>query len=134
MKGGSRTLKIIAIVVNGIFLAGLIYGVTMYGVHLRDVHDRVGFIFTLVFPTVTLVATVLTFRREGRECTCVLRVIAVIVNVLFLIIFISAIALKGVNLEYLGQLPVCIMGLGLPVLNVVVLALAFRKEKQTTTN
>ncbi len=125
MKDLTKTLKIIAIVLNAIFLAGLIYGMTRFGVHPRDLHDQVGFIFTLIFPAVTLAAIILTFYKKSR----ILRIIAIIVNVLFLIILISAIALKGVNLEHFAQLLVCIFGLGLPFLNIAAFALTFRKPK-----
>jgi hypothetical protein len=127
MKGLNKTLTITAIVLNAIFLAGLIYGITRYGVHTRDLHDQVGFIFTLIFPAVTLAAFVLTFYKKAT----ILRIIAIIVNILFLIILISAIALKGINLAEFAQLLVLIFGLGLPVLNIVAFVLSFRKPKTT---
>ncbi|MHC4545941.1 MAG: hypothetical protein ACYSYL_15720 [Planctomycetota bacterium] len=65
---------------------------------------------------------------------CVLKVIAIIVNILFLIILISARFLVRISLEVFGPLLVCIMGLGLPVLNVVTLALTFRKGKEETAD
>ncbi|MHC4735664.1 MAG: hypothetical protein ACYTDW_14590, partial [Planctomycetota bacterium] len=79
-----------------------------------------------------LVTIALTFRKEGKMPACVLKVIAIIVNILFLIILISARALVRISLDYFGPLLVCIMGLGLPVLNVVALALTFRKEKEAS--
>jgi hypothetical protein len=124
MKGSAKACKIIAIVLNAIFLAGLLFGMSRYGVHPRTLLDKAGCIFILVFPAVTLVTIALTFRKEGKMPACVMKVIAVIVNVLFLIILISAIAIEGVSLEHFGQLLVCIMGLGLPVVNLGVLALA----------
>ena len=129
MKSVSKPLKIIAIVLNAIFLAGLIYGVTRYGVHLRDLHDRVGFIFTLVFPTVTLVTIALIFHKKLRILTFILKVIAIIVNASFLVILISAIVLKGVNLKQFSQLMVLIWGLGLPVINIAACVLPVRKAK-----
>jgi hypothetical protein len=124
MKGVNKTVKIIVIVLNAIFLAGLLFGMSRYGVRPRGLLDKAGLIFILVFPAVTLVTIALTFRKEGKKPASILRIIAVIVNILFLIIFITAIALEGVSLEHFGQLLVCIMGLGLPVLNVVAVALA----------
>jgi len=129
MKDLTKTLKIIAIVLNAIFLAGIIYGMTRYAVHPQDLHDRVGLIFILLFPAVTLVAITLTFHKKAKILTSILRIIAIIVNALFFIILISAIALKGVNLQHFSQLLVCIFGLGLPVLNIIAFALTFRKPK-----
>lgn len=125
MKDLAKTLKIIAIVLNAIFLAGLIYGMTRFGVHPRDIHDQVGFIFTLIFPAVTLVTITLSFYNKAN----ILRIIAIIVNVSFLIILISAIAIKGINLEQFEQLLVLIFGLGLPFINIIAFLLPVRKPK-----
>ena len=131
MKGGNKTLTIIAIVVNAIFLAGLLFGMSMYGARAEGRLDKVGLIFILVFPAVTLITIALTFRKEGKKLASVLRIIAVIVNVLFLIILISAmvLALERLHNQDFAQWLVCILGLGLPVLNLVALALTFRKTK-----
>ena len=132
MKGVNKILRIIAIVVNAIFLVGLLFGMSRYGVYPRTLLDKVGLIFMLVFPAVTLVTIALTFRKKSKILNSVLRIIAIIVNILFFIILISEIALEGVSLEHFAALLVCIMGLGLPVLNVVILALTFRKEKEAS--
>ena len=126
MKGVAKTVKIIAIVLNGIFLAGLLFGMSMYGARTEGLLDKAGLIFILVFPAVTIVTIALTFRKEGKRLACFLKVIAVIVNVLFLIILISAMAIAFERLynQNVAQWLVCIMGLGLPVLNFAALALA----------
>ncbi|MHC4694520.1 MAG: hypothetical protein ACYS67_17405 [Planctomycetota bacterium] len=129
MKGLNKTLTIIAIVLNAVFLAGIIYGMTRFGVHPSGLLDLIGCIFILVFPAVTLVTFLLTFHKKAIILTSVLRIITVIVNILFLIILISAIALKDINLAEFAQLLVVIFGLGLPVLNILALALPFRKPK-----
>ncbi len=130
MKGRAKTLKIIAIVLNAILLAGILFEICRYGVWTRTILDKAACIFILLFPAVTLVTIALTFRKEGKMPACVLKVIAIIVNILFLIILISARALVRFSLEYFGPLLVCIMGLGLPVINVLAVALTFRKEKE----
>ena len=129
MKPPTKAFKTTALVLNAVFLGGLIYGITRYGLYLRDLHDRVGFIFTLVFPAVTLITISLTFHSRLKILTFVLKVIAIIVNTLFLIVLISAIVLKGVNLEQFSQLMVCIWGLGLPVINILAMVLPLPKAK-----
>ena len=132
MKKCIKNLRITAVVLNAIFLAGIIYGMTRYGVHLRGLHDKAGFMFALVFPAVTLVALALTFLKRPISLTSVLRNIALILNGLFLILLISAMALKGVNVEHFTQLMVCVLGIGIPALNLVALALTFIKQKEKT--
>lgn len=129
MKDLTKTLKIIAIVLNAIFLAGIIYGMTRFGVDPSGLLDLIGCIFILVFPAVTLVTFLLTFHKKAIILTSVLRIITVIINILFLIILISAIVLEGISLEHFFQLLVVTFGLGLPVLNIVAFLLTFRKPK-----
>ena len=132
MKKFIKNLRITAVVLNAVFLAGIIYGITRYGVNLRGLHDKAGFMFALVFPAVTLVALALTFLKRPISLTSVLRNIALILNGLFLILLISAMALKGVNVEHFTQLMVCVLGIGIPALNLVALALTFIKQKEKT--
>ena len=133
MKGLAKAIKITAIVLNGIFLAGLIYGVTRYGAHPRDRLDKAGLILIFIFPAITLVTIAFTFLKKARHLTFVLMIIAVIVNILFFIILISAMIIKGVNMEHFTQLMVCVLGLGLPVVNVITMALTFRKPRAANT-
>jgi hypothetical protein len=84
MKGVTKTLKIIAIVLNAILLAGILFDMCRYGVWPRTLLYMDAFILIL-FPAVTLVTIALTFRKEGKMPACVLKVIAIIVNILFLI-------------------------------------------------
>ena len=132
MKTLAKGIKITSIVLNGIFLAGLIYGVTRYGAHPRDGLDKAGLILIFIFPAVAIVTIALTFLKKARSVTFVMMIIAVMINILFLIILISSMIIKGVNLEHFTQLMVCIWGLGLPVVNIVAFALTFRKGKQQT--
>ena len=125
MKGLAKAITITAIVFNGIFLAGLIYGVTRYGAHPRDGLDKAGLIVIFIFPAITLVTISLTFHKKARHLTFVLMIIAAIANILFFIILISAMIIKGVNMEHFSQLMVFILGLGLPVVNVITMALTF---------
>ncbi|MHC4397729.1 MAG: hypothetical protein ACYS1A_18960 [Planctomycetota bacterium] len=134
MKGLTYALKIIAIVLNSIFLAGILFGMSRFDVHPQGLHDWAGLIFILVFPAITLITIALTFHKKGKILTYVLRIIAIIVNVFILIIIISAIAVERVYLEDFAQWLVCLMDLGLPVLNLVALALTLRKEKETNSD
>ena len=132
MKGVTYTLKIIAIILNSIFLAGLIFFVIRLGAHPRTLSDRAGFISMFALPPVTLVTIALTFYRKFRIISSILCIIAIIVNTVFLIILIYATALDNVHIKGPAMWLFGLMGYGLPVVNVVILALTFRKEKEKT--
>ncbi len=130
MKGRTYTLKITAFGLNSIFLAGILFIVSRTGVHPLSLHAWAVCIFILLFPSVTLITMALTFHKKAKILTPVLRIIAIIVNVLFLIIFISAIALQRLSLHHFVQWLVYLMALALPVLNLVALAVTFIKVKE----
>ena len=134
MKGVSKALKIIAIVLNGIFLAGLILFLISFGPDPRTLNDWAGFISMFAFPPMTIITIALTFGKKLQVLASVLRIIAVIVNVLFFIILIYVTAIGNVHIEGLAMWLFCLLGYGLPVVNLVAVALAFRKEKETTAD
>jgi tellurite resistance protein TehA-like permease len=130
MKGLTKALKIIAIVLNIILLAGLICFLIRLGAHPQTLSDWAGFISMFAFPPITLITIALTFYKKSRILTSVLRIIAVIVNASFLLILICVTAIGRVHLEGLAMWLLGLMGYGLPVLNVLALALTFRKGKE----
>ena len=134
MKGVTKALKIIAIVLNAIFLAGLIFFLIRLGARPRSLSDWAGFISMFAFPPVTLITIALTFHKKCRGLTSVLRIVTVIVNVSFLIILIYFTAIGRVSLEGFLFWMLGILGYGLPVVNVLTLALTFRKEKEKTAD
>ncbi|MHC4308768.1 MAG: hypothetical protein ACYSSN_02380 [Planctomycetota bacterium] len=133
MKRLTKALKIIAIVLNTIFLAGILLIVcSKYGARPENLFELAGFILIFGFPAVTLITIALTFGQKCRSLTFVLRIIAIIINASFLVIFIFEVA----DSSFVGLVVrlVCIMGLGLPILNVVALALTFIKGKEKTAD
>ena len=132
MKRFTKALNIIAIVLNTIFLAGILCVLISFGAYLESLRDLAGSILIIVLPAVTLVTIALTFRKEGKKLISILRIIAIIVNTSLLVILICEMvvpAVKGARPGGLAQWLVCIMGLGLPVINVLTLVLTFRKGK-----
>ncbi|HIJ52132.1 MAG TPA: hypothetical protein HPP66_03135 [Planctomycetes bacterium] len=127
MKRLTKVVKIIAIVLNAIFLAIILLIVSRSGAHPQTLIDWAGFILIFVFPPVTLITIALTFHKKLEILTSVLKVIAIIVNVSFLTIFIFEVA--DAHFVNLVMWLVCLMGLGLPIVNILAVALTFRKGK-----
>jgi hypothetical protein len=132
MKGVTQALKIIAIILNGIFLAGLIFFLIKFSADPRTVLDWAGFISMFAFAPMTIVAIALTFGKKLQVLRLVLRIIAIIVNASFLLILIYSTAIGQVHLEGPAMWIFGLMGYGLPVVNVLALALTFRKEKEAS--
>ena len=132
MKGLTKAVKIIAIVLNTIFFAGLIFFLIRHGAHPQYLLDWAGFISIFAFPPITVITIALTFHKKCRILTFALSVIAIIVNASFLVILIYATAIGHVHPEGLAVWLLSLLGYGLPVLNVLALALTFRKPKQTS--
>jgi len=130
MKGLTKVVKIIAIVLNAIFLAVILLIVIRTGGRPQSLYDLAGFILIFGFPAVTLITIALTFHKRVQILTSVLKIIAIIVNASFLVMFIGATA-SG-HLKGLAMWLVCVMGLGLPVVNILAMALTFRKGKAAT--
>ncbi|MDH4238497.1 MAG: hypothetical protein OEW48_02935 [Phycisphaerae bacterium] len=132
MKGLGKAFKIIAIVLNVIFSAGLILFLIRLGADPRTLLDWAGFISMFAFAPMTIIAIALTFGKEGKKLASVLRIIAVIVNALFLIILIYVTAIGNVRLEGPAMWIFGLLSYGLPVVNLAALALTFRKEKEAS--
>lgn len=130
MKGVSKALKIIAIVLNGIFLAGLICFLISFGAHPQTLGDWAGFISMFAFPPITIITIALTFGQKFRIFGSVLRIIAVIVNVLFFIILIYVTAIGNVHIEGLAMWLFGLLGYGLPVVNLAAVVSTFRNGKE----
>jgi len=134
MKGLTYALKIIAIVLNTIFLAGLIFSLIRLGARPRTLSDWAGFISMFAFSPMTLITIALTFHKKCRGLTSVLRIVTVIVNVSFLIILIYFTAIGRVSFEGILFWLLGLLGYGLPFINVLAMTLTFRKEKEKTTD
>jgi len=134
MKGVTYALKIIVIVLNGIFLAGLIFFLIRLGAHPRSLSDWAGFISMFAFSPITLITIALTFHKKCRILHSVLRIIAVIVNASFLLVLICFTAIGRVSLEGFLFWMLGLLGYGLPVINVLAMALTFRKLKEKTAD
>ena len=123
MKTLAKGIKITAIVLNGIFLAGLIFFLIRLGARPQGLSDWVGFVSMFAFPPVTGIAIALTFHKRCRILTCVLRIVAVIVNASFLVMLIYVTAIGNVHFDNLVILLVGLLGYGLPVVNIAALLL-----------
>jgi len=129
MKSLTKALKITAIVLNAIFFAGIIFVLIMLGAHPQTLRDWAGFILMFAFPPITLITIALTFHKKFQILTSFLRIIAIIVNASFLVILICVTAIGHVHLEGLAMWMIGLLGYGLPVVNVLAVALTFRKCK-----
>ena len=88
MKIFTKAIKIIAIVLDTIFLAGLIFFLIRLGAQPQTLYDWAGFILMFAFPPITLITIALTFHKKFRILTFFLKIIAIIVNSSFLLILI----------------------------------------------
>ncbi|HIJ51954.1 MAG TPA: hypothetical protein HPP66_02225 [Planctomycetes bacterium] len=129
MKGLTYALNIIAIVLNTIFLAGLIFFLIRLDAHAESLRDWAGFIFMFAFPPITLITIALSFHKKFEILAFVLGIIAIIVNSSFLTVLISVTAIGQVHLEGLAMWLIGLLGYGLPIVNIVAVALTFRKGK-----
>ena len=134
MKGLTYALKIIAIVLNTIFLAGIIFFLIRLGAHPQALRDWAGFILMFAFPPITLITIALTFHKKLEILTSVLKIIAIIVNASFLVILICVTAIGQVHLEGPGMWLLGLLGYGLPIVNILAVALTFRKGKEKTAD
>ena len=134
MKSLTYVLKIIAIVLNTIFLAGLIFFLIRLDDHPQTLRDWAGFILMFAFPPITLITIALTFHKKFQILTFVLIIIAIIVNASFLLILIYATAIGNVRPDSPAMLLFALLGYGLPVLNLLAMALTFTKGKEKIFN
>ena len=133
MKGLIKALKIIAIVLNAIFLAVILLVVSGTGADPQNLRDWAAFILLFALPPVTLITIALTFHKKSVILTFVLKIIAMIVNASFLVILICETVIGHVNLEGSWMLLFVFM-VFLPVINVVAVALMYRTGRADLTN
>lgn len=119
-----KALKITTIVLNGIFIVGLICFIIKLGADPRTLLDWAGFISMFGFAPVTIVAIALTFGKKLKILRLVLRIIAIILNALLLIILIYVTADGRVQLEGLAMWIFGLLCYGLPAVNIASLVLA----------
>jgi hypothetical protein len=124
MKGLAKAHKIIAIVLNAIFLVGLIFFLISFPPDPRTLNDWSGFISMFALAPMTIIAIALTFGKKLQVIRLVLRIVAIIVNALFFIILIYVTAIGNVHIEGLAMWIIGIVGYGLPVVNIAALVLA----------
>ena len=127
MKSLTYIIKLFAIALNTIFLPYVLSFIgSGFGGHPLSLRDWVGCILTCALLPVTLITIALSFHKKFKILTAVLRIIAIILNAYFLIPLILF------RHEILDDFPfdVYLIYCGLPAVNLVALALTFRKEKQ----
>ena len=129
MKSLTYVLKLTAIALNTYFLSFVLEIVRSgFGGHPLSLLDWVGSILVLAIPPVTLITIALTFHKKFKILTSVLRIIAIILNAHLLIPLIWCRHEILDDMALWAYLIYC----GLPALNLVALALSFRKEKEKT--
>ncbi|MHC4694521.1 MAG: hypothetical protein ACYS67_17410 [Planctomycetota bacterium] len=129
MERLNKAIRINAIILNAVFLAGIILFLIKLGADPRNLRDWAGFISMFAFPPITLIAITLTFQKKLQILTLVLKIIAIILNASFLLILIWVTALGNVHLDGIVMWLFGLLGYGLPVLNLTVIALTFRRAK-----
>ena len=128
-KSLTYVLKITAIALNTYFSAWvLLFVCSGYGGHPLSLRAWVSSILVLSIPPVTLITIALTFHKKFKFLTSVLRIIAIILNAHLLIPLIWCRHEILDDMALWAYLIYC----GLPALNLVALALTFRKEKENT--
>ena len=132
MKPISRTIRIIAIILNVVFLAGIVFFLIRLGADPQKFRDWAGFISMFAFSPVTLITIALTFHKKLAILTFILKVIAIIINASFLVILIWVTAIGNVHLKGFAMWLFGLLSYCLPVLNIVAVALTFRNEKATS--
>jgi len=129
MKSLTYVLKITAIALNTYFSAWvLLFVCSGYGGHPLSLYAWVSSILICAVPPVTLITIALTFHKNLKILTSVLRIIAIILNAHLLV---PLIWFHHEILEDLVLVPYLIY-CGLPILNLVALAFTLRKEKENT--
>lgn len=134
MERLNKAIKINAIILNAVFLVGIIFFLIRLGADPRNLRDWAGFISIFAFPPITLITIALTFHKKLEILTFALKLIAVILNASFLFILIWVTTLGRVNFEGFAIWLFGLLGYGLPVINLAALALTFRNAKKTSTS
>lgn len=134
MEKLNKAIRINVIILNAVFFTGMIFFLIRLGADPRNLRDWAGFILIFAFPPITLVTIALTFQKKLQILTFVLKIIAIILNASFLLILIWVTALGRVHLEGIAIWLFGLLGYGLPVINLIALALTFIRTKQTYTS
>jgi hypothetical protein len=127
MKSLTYVLKITAIALNTYFSALVLFIVcSVYGDHPLSLYDWVSSILVLAVPPVTLITIALSFHKNLKILNSVLRIIAFILNAYLLV------PLIWFQYEFFDDpvFEVYLRYYGLPVLNLVALAVTLRKGKE----
>lgn len=129
MERLNKAIRINAIILNAVFLVGIILFLIRLGADPRNLRDWAGFILIFAFPPITLITCALTFNKKLKILTFALKIIAIILNASFLLILIWVTALGRVHLEGIAVWLFGLLGYGLPLINLTALALAFIRAK-----
>jgi hypothetical protein len=129
MERLNKAIRINAIILNAVFLLGIILFLIRLGADPRNLRDWAGFISFFAFPPITLITIALTFQKKLQILTLVLKIIAIILNASFLLILIWVTALGNVHLDGIVMWLFGLIGYGLPVINLTAIALTFRRAK-----
>ena len=129
MNSLTYVLKITAIALNTYFSAWVLSLVCCgFGGHPLSLRAWVSSILVLAVPPVTLITIALTFHKNLKFLTSVLRIIAIILNAHLLV------PLIWFRHEILDDMALWayLIYCGLPALNLVALAFTLRNEKEKT--
>jgi len=129
MERLNKAIRINAIILNAVFLVGIILFLIRLGADPRNLRDWAGFISFFAFPPITLITLALTFNKKLEILTFVLKIIAIILNTSFLLILIWVTAIGNVYFEGIIMWLFGLLSYGLPVINLTALALTFIRAK-----
>jgi len=129
MKGVTAIVKVIAIVLNVIFLAFLLFTVKCKGVvGQANFREWAGMILTFTFPPVTLVALAFDFLKKKPTISFALKVISIILNFSCLITIILEVV--GGRHGYVGfNILMLFLLAGLPIVNLLAILPTFQKGR-----
>jgi hypothetical protein len=129
MNSLTYLLKITAIALNTYFSAWLLLFVCSgYGGHPLSLYAWLSSLWICAVPPVTLITIALTFHKNLKFLTSVLRIIAIILNAHLLV---PLIWFHHEILDDMVLWPYLIYS-GLPLLNLLILAFTLRNEKENT--
>jgi hypothetical protein len=128
MKGVTAVVKNIAIVLNVLFLAFLLFTVKSKGVVFgqADFREWAGLILTFTFPPVTLVALAFDFLKKKPAISFYLKVISIIINFSYLITIIFEVVRGRFGYVVFNILMLVLLA-GLPIVNLLAILPTFQK-------
>jgi len=129
MKGVTAVVKIIAIVLNVIFLAFLLFTVKYKGfIGQADFREWAGLILTFTFPPVTLAALAFDFLKKKSTISFALKVVSIIINISYLISIILEVVRGRFGYVVFNVLMLVLLA-GLPIVNLLAILLTFEKGR-----